>query len=305
MKAANDNDKYVRGTFADMIPAVLAYRNRPDHKPEPLQSSFTTEPATVHIEPEVRASMFTEQNLRVTPSVEEIAREMRNHPVRNADGRIVSIGRLKFSDGTQTEKAFTIGPDGDVVQYDRRMPTGAMLGCSERLTDSSGGGNAPAKVMVSTAALAEALGVQHRQYIPGRTPRRGKIYKSAEARALIESAIANTPVMPPVTKCPPGLANGTQQVSECFIGMKIGSTGRGGLIQWVDLYTAGREHDDWVAAEGALSDEDKETLDSTMTASNLAQLGYGGHRRTKERQAVKRLKAANDNLVAVMRKKAA
>lgn len=302
MKPANDNTPR---TLADQLAAVLAYRNRPEAPPEPMQSNFRTEPSTALVEPEVRMTLFTEQNLRVTPSVGEISREMRHTPVRNANGQIISIGRLRFSDGTQTEKASTRGPDGDVIQYDRRMPTGAMLGTSERLTDSAGGGNAPAKVLVSNVALSDALGVKHRPYVPGRTPRRGKSYKQAESRALLDAAIANTPVLPQVTVCPPGLANGTQQVSECFIGMKIGSTGKGGLIQWVDLFTAGREHDEWVAAEGALSADDKQTLDFTAAATSLYQLGHSGHRRTRERQAVRRLKAANDNILAALRKKSA
>lgn len=302
MTPANDN---APRTLADQLAGMLAYRNRPTHAPEPLQSNFKTDALEALVEPEVRATMFTEQNLRVTPSVQEIAREMHHTPERNDAGQITSIGHLRFSDGTQTEKAFTIGPDGDVIQYDRRMPTGAMLGTSERLTESSGGGNAPAKVVVTNLALADAVGVEPRAYIPGGKTRRGKSYKAAESRAMLDAAIANTPVMPPVTICPPGLANGTQQVSECFVGMKIGSSGKGGLIQWVDLYTAGREHDDWVAAEGSLSSEDRETLDFSMTAANLAQLGNHGHRRTRERQAVKRLKAVNDNYLQALRNYAA
>lgn len=304
MKPANDNTPR---TLADQLAAVLAYRNRPDAPPEPMQSNFRTEPSTVLVEPEVRMTLFTEQNLRVTPSIVEISREMRHPPVRNADGQITSIGRLRFSDGKQTEKAHARGPDGDVIQYDRRMPAGAMLGTSERLTDSAGGGNAPAKVIVSNAALADALGVEHRPYIPGRTPRRGKSYKQAESRALLDEAIANTPVLPPVMICPPGLANGTQQASECFIGMKIGSTGKGGLIQWVDLYTAGREHDEWVAAEGSLSEKDKSALKAAMTATSFEHLGMslGQSREYARRKGGKAaLVAANDNYLAAKQRRA-
>lgn len=298
MTPANDN---APRTLAGQLTGILHRRNTPDHPPEPIKSNFVTDPAVALVEPEVRATMFTEQNLRVTPSVEEIAREMRHPPVRNQDGQITAIGRLKFSDGTQTEKVSTIGPDGDVIQVDRRMPAGAMLGTSERLTDSSGGGNAPAKVLVSNAALAHAMGVAPRPYIPGRSIRRGRSLKASESRVMLAAAIANTPMLPPVTKCPPGLANGTQQVSDCFIGMKIGSSGKGGLIQWVDLYTAGREHEDWIVAESALSSDDRETLDFTMAAKSLTELGHSGHRRTRERQAVKRLKAANDNYLSALK----
>lgn len=296
-------------TLADQLSALIAKRNRPDHPPEPIVSNFVTDPVIVAIEPEVRATMFTEQNLRVTPSVEQIRREMHGPVDRNKDGQVIAIGRLKFSDGTQTEKAFTIGPDGDVVQYDRRMPTGAMLGTEERLTDSSGGGNAPAKVLVSNIALAEAMGVIHKPYVPGGRKRRGKSYKASESQAMLSEAIANTAVMPTVTICPPGLANGTQQASDCFIGMKIGSTGKGGLIQWVDLYTAGREHDDWVAAEQAIEPKDRAALDAAMTARTFADIGVAvgqSENYAKYRGGGKRaLVAANDNFLAAMSKRRA
>lgn len=303
--SANDN---APRTLAEQLAYVLAHRNMPDHEPEPLQSNWITEPATL-IEPEVRATVFAEQYLRVTPSLDEIARQM-DYPEERAApedggkrGKIIAIGRLRFSDGTQTEKAFTIGPDGDVIQYDRRMPTGAMLGTEERLTDGAGG-NTPAKVTISNSALAERMDVRHVEYIPGKTKRRGKSYTAEESRALIAEATANTPVMPPVTKLPPGLANGTARASDCFIGMKIGSTGKGGAPAWQDVFTSLEDRETWHRAHDELSPKDKAVLGKAMTARTIADLGENGHRRTLERQGWKHLIAANDNFAAAIKKHA-
>lgn len=300
MMPANDN--LPARSLAEQLTYVLALRNQPDHEPEPLQSNWATAPTEL-VEPEVRRELHGEQRLEITPSIEEIYREMHHTPTRNDADQIVAIGKLRFSDGTQTEKGFMVGPDGDVVQYDRRMETGAMLGCSERLMAATGSGSSPARINISNTAIAERFGVESVSYMPGKRNRRaGKSYSALESRALIADAIANTAVMPAVTTLPSGLACGTAQVSDQFIGMKIGSTGKGGGTNWQDMGSALEDYHTWRLAHAELSEKDKTVLEVAMTAKTLDELGVRGHRRTKERQAVKRLKAANDNLVAAVKK---
>lgn len=282
----------------------MAIRNMPDHNPEPIQSNWVTEPSQAHVEVEVRATLHTEQYLRVTPSLDEIYREMHHEPERNGDGQIVAIGRLHFSDGTQTEKAFTIGPDGDVIQYDRRMPTGAMLGAEERLTDGAGG-NAPARVTIGNSTLALRFGVQPVGYIPGGRKRRGTSYTAEQSRALIEQAIANTKTMPEVTRCPPGIANGTAQASDCFIGMKIGSTGKAGAASWVDQFVATQEREIERKAHDEMSTQDKAVLQAALVAGSLAEVGItvGQSPEYARRKGGKHaLVAANDNYAINLQK---
>lgn len=305
MTPANDNEP--KSKLAEQLTAFLSLRNTPDHRPEPLQSNWTTEPADALVEPEVRRELHGEQRLEITPSIQQIYREMHNAPIRNERGQIVAIGRLRFSDGTQTEKAFTIGPDGDVIQYDRRMPTGSMLGCEERLTVSAGAGAQPAKVTISNARLAERLGVEHAHYIPGKRKRRtGRSYTPTEAQALLDEAIANTVIMPPVTQCPPGLASGTAQASDQFIGMKIGSTGKGGAPSWVDTFTALREWEAFQAAFADLPEGAKGVLKGALVARSLKEVGLvAGHapeyaRRVGGKRA---LVAANDNFAMNVKKR--
>lgn len=288
-----------KGSLADQLQALLAYRNTPDHRPEPLQSNWSVAPANDNHITARTERLANEKLLKVTPTIEEILRNMREDWVWR-DGRVASIGRLKFSDGTKHEMGLVTGLDGKVERRMVRVPAGAMLGCTETLTEDAGGQSA--NITIGNAEFCRRMGVTPRKFIPSGTRRRGKSYSPAQSRALIAEAIANTPVMPAVTMCPPGVASGTAQYSDQFNGGKIGSTGKGGLIHWVDLYVAGLEHDAWVAAGHAVSPEDKAVLEAAMTATSLASMGRGGHRRTRERQALKRLVAANDNYFAAYRK---
>lgn len=290
-------------SLADQLSAVLTYRNTPDHTPEPIQSSWSVVPANDNAPLAKREGVKVEKLVKVTPSVEDIQRAMRGDWVWNGEGRLVAIGHLRFSDGKQTEPAMVRMADGTVERQWVRVRAGAMLGCTETITDEAGGKSQ--NVTISNAAFTERLGLPSRKFIPANRRRKGKSLTSAESRALIDAAIANTAIMPPVTKCPPGVASGTAQYSDQFIGMKIGSTGRGGLIQWVDLYVAGLEHQQWMDAVRSLDAGDAKTLDRAMTAQNLSDMGRSGHRRSRERQAVRRLLAANDNLIAAVKRRAA
>lgn len=315
IEAANDN---YPTKLAEQLSALLEYRNRPDTPPDPLQSSWGVTPDAVIVEREADDGEYVERFeedllLEVTPSIREIVRQANTgEVVRNDEGVVVQIGTLRFSDGEKHERAYKRGPDGDIVGYMRKMPRGAMLGAKEKVGGPHAGGPPPNVTISNSNLVALLLGRgengqpnNFRPYRAGRRDRRrGRSYTADESRVMIAEAIANTKVMPPVTKCPPGVACGTATFSDQFIGLKIGSTGKGGAPNWVDFFMAGREHDTWMESLAALDEETRAVLDGAMTAANLADLGTSGHRRTLERQAKRRLMAANDNLVAVTRKNA-
>lgn len=292
-----------RRSFSEQLSAVLTYRNQPDHPPEPLQSNWSVVPANDNKATAKTESLVGEKLLRVTPTIEEIMRATRGDWVWDEEGRLVAIGHLRFSTGTQTEKAYMRGPDGDVVQYYRHMPIGAMLGCREQLTDDAGG--QPSPPAVSNEELARRMGVQHRLYQRGTTRRPGKSYTAEQSRVLLGDAIANTKRMPPVTKCPPGIASGTARYSDQFIATKIVSSGHGALIQWQDLYSAGVDYAEYRKAHDALSTKDRKVLDKAMTAGSFAEIGTAAGqsmeyaRRKGGRRA---LVAANDNLASAVKK---
>jgi hypothetical protein len=308
--------------LAEQLSALLAYRNTPDHSPEPIKSNWSTEPANDNAAMTKVERLANEKLLKVTPSIEEIARNMREdwawHPPepsgRNdpktgeplnkaSTGPLKSIGRLKFSNGTQHEPVLIRGDDGKVER--RLMPVrrNAMLGCTETLTDEAGGQGGA--VTISNAVFCERMGVERRDFTPSGKRRPGKSFSPAQSRRMIDEAIANTLVLPSVTKCPPGVASGTAQYSEQFIGMKIGSTGKGGLIHWVDLYTAGLEHEAWVAAAGSLGEKDRAVLDAAMAAGALADIDPGGSDRGARKRGRRALIAANDNLAEYLKNFAA
>jgi hypothetical protein len=288
-----------KGSLAEQLTALWDYRNRPDHRPEPVASNWAVVPANDSGAVARSERLANEKLLKVTPSIEKILRNMREDWVWE-DGKLLAIGNLKFSDGNQYEPALVRAEDGKVERRMVKVRDRAMLGCTETLTEDAGG--QAGVVTISNAVFCDRVGVPHREFISGGKRRPGKSLSPKQSRAMIDRAIANTPVLPPVTMCPPGVASGTAQYSDQFIGMKIGSTGKGGLIHWVDLYTAGRDWDESKKAIDGLDKDHKETLDAAMSAQTMASLGKRGHRRTRERQALKRLVAANDNFLQAMRK---
>lgn len=301
-------------SIAEQLQALLAYRNTPGHTPEPVKSAWTVVKDEALIDIETSHGLFPEHRLEITPSIAEIERAYKNESgatdpgkiVRNDDRQIVAIGPLRFSDGNQTEKAFTIGPDGDVVQYDRRMPIGAMLGTTEKIGALAGGSDKPAMVEISNSALCAELALPNARYVSGtRKRRKGRSFTRDESVALLAKAIANTTVMPPVKKCPPGIACGTARFSAQFVGMKIGSTGKGGAPNWIDIGVALAEHAAERKAHEEISMSDKATLDAALTARTFKEVGMSaGFSSSYARRAGGRraLIAANDNF-AVARKK--
>ncbi|TIV38954.1 MAG: hypothetical protein E5V91_12500 [Mesorhizobium sp.] len=314
---------------------------KPEGPVEAVQTNWTIVPANDNANPEDIANTHVERRSAVRPTLSEIFRESakvdcRRVPVADVSkakgehdfelypiardveygiakddkGRehkvVVRIGRLRFSDGTQTEKGFARGIDGKMIMKDLEMPVGAMLRTEdqqERMLGGNGAGGA--YVEQSNLYFAQMLGAIEPRYVKGTERRQGRSYSADETRTMLADAYANTPVLPPVKRYRKGLPCGSQRVAESFLGMQKGKKGESGSVAWQDVSTHIVNREVWEATIAMLSDADTNVLDGALTARSLADLGDGSHRRTRERQGRRKLHAANDNLVAALKKSAA
>jgi hypothetical protein len=294
-------------SLAEQLSAVMAYRNAPDHPPESVQSNWTVVPANDNKAQVAEVDYSFERHLRMTPSVQEIMRQVELGPVeRNDVGQIIGIGKLRFSDGTQHERAYTLGPDGDVIRYQRRAESGAMLHTREQVEAMLGGrGYSDADLHNSNAYYADVLGTQPARYIKRTKRRNGPSMTAEQSRANLAQAIANTEVMPPITKCAPGLPCGTERVGDCFVGYLKPATGKTGSVAWEDFGQTIENAKVWRRVRQALRSGDKAALDAAMTAQSLEDVGVavGQSLEYARRKGGKRaLLAANDNLSAAINK---
>ncbi len=282
---------------------LRAWLTKPEGPIEPVKTNWSVVPANDN---ESLLDMHVDRQREIVPSIAEIMREAQHEPTRNAAGQIVAIGKLQFSDGAQTERAYANGPDGKVIRYDARAPAGAMLYTRERLTRERGPAQTP---HVPAGRLAEIMGVEHRKRIPAtRQPKGGKSYTSVEAQADLDAAIANTPVMPAVTKCPPGLPAATDNPADSFVGMKKGKKGESGAIAWEDISSSVAEREMWEATLDSLPVKDRKVLDAATKARNVAQVGASvgfGAEYSRRKGGMRALLAANENLRSALNKSAA
>jgi hypothetical protein len=298
-------------SLADQLSALMAYRNRPEGEPESVKTNWTTVPANDNADPEETIDFSFERNLLVTPSVQEILRQIKTKDVeRNDAGQIIRIGKLRFSDGTQTERAYTQGPDGDVIQMDARMPVGAMLGTTEKAKEQSGGkGYTQAQLEQSNLFFAAMLDTIEPRYIKRTKRRNGPSLTADESRVVLAKAIANTPKMPKVRRYKPGLPCGGQRIADSFIGMQKGKKGESGAIAWEDIATHKVNREIWDEALARLADEDKTVLDAALVARTYEEVGIAaGQSRLYARDnggGKRALKAANDNLAIILKETAA
>jgi hypothetical protein len=211
---------------------------------------------------------------------------------------VTRIGKLRFSNGTQTEKA-TMRVDGKVVEKSIRMPVGAMLGTRERLRKEKGGEQvwgASNKVWIDILDGKP----QRPQKIASGPVRRGKSYTAAESRAMLAEAVANTPVVPEVTVCPPGLPHKPERIADAFLAGKKTTCSGGGSMSWQITFGALTQAKEWKKACAEMLAEDVAVLDAALTAQNYGDIGAVVG---KSRKAGRRLlKAANDNLAKVIEK---
>jgi len=100
------------GSIAEQLAALRKFATTPDHTPEPLQTNWTTVAANDN-NPEDTEDLKHDRKRLVTPSVSEIMRNVATGDIEhNEAGQTVRIGRLRFSDGKQTEKAYRFTVDG-------------------------------------------------------------------------------------------------------------------------------------------------------------------------------------------------
>lgn len=295
------------GSLAEQLKALLAYRNRPEGDPEPIKTNWTTIATNDNADPEETEDFSFERNLLVTPSVQEIARQFRTKDIeRNEHGQIVRIGKLRFSDGTQTEKAYTTGPDGNIIQMDARMPVGAMLGTAEKVKEQSGGkGYTQAQLEQSNLFFAAVLGTIEPRYVKRTKRRNGPSLNAEQSRIELAKAIANTDAMPSVKRYKPGLPCGGQRVADSFLGMQKGKKGESGAIAWEDVATHKVNREIWEETLAQLSERDIATLDKAMEAKTYEEVGVADGQAVNYAKynggGKRRLIAANDNLAQALK----
>jgi hypothetical protein len=299
---------------------LLFYRSEPSG--ESFQTNWRIEPYSG--DPLEIANFATDATREYIPSRNEIMRQAAKAVYREVSGiglvpvggdfdmqtdaygfqAVARIGKLRFSDGTQTEKCFVLGLKNAVIRADLRMPVGAMLGCRERLSKKG-----VASARTSNKRLAELYKVDVPVQKPGRRKKgkRGTSLTADQSRAELAAAIANTPNMPPIKKCPPGLPIANADVGDIFIGLRKKRTGDEGMATWQDQYTAAAEREAYRLARRALADEHRRALDEALTAETLSDVGVAtGKTGDYARHAGRRvLIAANDNFAQAMKKFAA
>lgn len=301
-----------RRSLAEQLKALIAYRNRPEGPFEPLGTNWTTVPTNDNASPDEIADLRHERKLLITPSATEIMRHVKDGDVeRNEAGQIVRIGKLRFSDGTQTEWAYRLQEGSTKVEgYYHRMPVGALLGCREEVDVAKGGPSySSAELTASNRYFAEMLGTPPARFIKRVRRPKWKLVTRHDAQRWLDEAIANTPVMPAVTYYPPGLPCGSKRISDSFNGMKVAATGQSGAIAWQDISGAIAQREIWEETLAALKAEDVATLETAMTACSFAEVGVAAGQSPayadKRSGGKRRLLAANDNLSAALKKSAA
>ncbi|QTK78312.1 hypothetical protein AT6N2_C0404 [Agrobacterium tumefaciens] len=296
------------GSLAEQLAAVRRFATEPDHQPEPLQTNWSVVPANDNNPDEIEDLKHDRKRL-VTPSVAEIMKNVATGVVeRNSAGQVVRIGTLRFSDGTQTEKAYRLTIDGGVEEYAARMPAGAMLGSRDKVDVALGGDDNPQEVTESNQYFAEMLDTKKARYLTGKKHKGPRVRMTAEeARSELVKAYANTDMSKVTfTRCPDGLPCGSARIADSFLGMQKTTCAGGGSMMWQDIVTAMADRKEWFDAVDELKDEDRATLEAARSARNMAEIGMkAGHQgKQAERQGKRRLIAANDNLMAALRKSA-
>ncbi|WP_271025301.1 hypothetical protein [Rhizobium sp. RCAM05973] len=311
-------------SLAEQLTALKTYATTPDHEPEQLQTNWTLVAANDN-NPEDTEGMTVERRWRMKPSIEEIVRQVeegdveRNgattemttyngveHKTHSVHGPIVRIGRLRFSDGTQTERGHKLTIDGKVVATQIRMPVGAMLGTKDAAESQLGAEEDSQHVTASNRYFADLMKTLPHRYRPGGKRRPGRNYTRAEAIEMLAEAKANTDMSKvTITKYPDGLPCGSQKMADVFPGMVKTQQGESGSLAWQDIVIAKADRDVWASSIAALSDTDKTTLDSAVGASSFADLGGDAPRRTAFRKGRRALIAANDNLMEAIKAYAA
>lgn len=301
-------------SLADQLAAYRRFVTESDHDPEPAQTNWSVTPTNDN-DPEEISVLHAERHWDISPSVDEIMRQVKRGPiVRNDRGLIVQIGSLRFSDGTQTESGFKLTIDGKVVAHQFTLPPGAMIGTTDKERAVRGGEDA-----ADEAASNRYFGAPKKPDDPGglfqaafsKTRRRVSKAKrtgpqtKAEARQWLDDAIANTPVMPSVTKCPDGFPARPKRLAHLWPGLVKTATGDSGASGWEDIVSQRERRNEWHRWVDELKPVDRAVLEAARTAKTFADVSPGGTSRGARKRGRRMLLAANDNLMAAINKSAA
>lgn len=300
-------------SLAEQLKGVLSYRNRPEGPVEPVQTNWSTVAANDN-NPEDLAGMRTERRWAMRPTPDEIMAEVdldeeefgfavdengKKHKIT------VALGKLRFSDGTQTERGHKLVL-GEAVEAQIRMPVGALLGTRDRQERALGG-----DTITSNAGYTIRYGGKH----PGKVRRKAKkevnplVFVPStkeEAVADLVKARANTSAIPPVTTCKDGFPWKPSNLRELFLGLEKTPSGESGSIEWRDITSFIADREVWAASMAVITHQDRTTLDTALTASSFADVGVaaGQSRQYADKRGggKKRLIAANNNLMDAIRK---
>ncbi|QDC00351.1 hypothetical protein [Mesorhizobium sp. 8] len=237
---------------------------------------------------------------RVGYGVHIETREVDGEKVETKHKVVTRLGCWRFSDGEQTEQAHK-RRDKKVVKTRLKMPVGAMLGMRYEANQPRGGEGSRAG---SKPYFEAMLGAKHR-YVKGGLCKKGKSYSRAESATILAEAYSNTPVLPPVTMCEPGIASGgNYRPRDLFIGLQKTTCAGGGAINWQDAIETEENRKVWFTWVASLKDEDKAVLDIAKTARSYEDVGQSlGFSGDYARKAGKRaVLAANDNAREAMKK---
>lgn len=292
------------GSLAEQLAATLIFATAPDHEPEPIETNWTVTPANDN-NPEDVADMKTEKLWDISPSVEEMMKQAQAGPVQKNDaGQTVRIGRLRFSDGTQTEQAMKVTIDGKVVTFQDRMPTGAMLGTSDKERAQRGGDENPQELTDSNEYFVEMFGTKKPRYLKATKKRQPRQHISHEdAKRMLAAVYAKAgDVTKLITRYPDGLPCGSQKVADSFLGMRKTTCAGGGSMAWQDVVSETEQRRSWHDAVGYMADEHFDVLTHASKAKSLKEIGQArGFKGQYAIEAGRRLLiAANDNFAEAL-----
>ncbi|MCM5689336.1 hypothetical protein M8037_11065 [Sinorhizobium meliloti] len=212
---------------------------------------------------------------------------------------ITRIGKLRFSDGTQTERGHKLVLE-KVVEAQIDMPVGAMLGGREKSKRDKGG-----------EEDSSGSNTHYRWMVDGRTatppklrPKKQEREKTtkAEDRQALADAYANTPVMPDIKRYPDGFPASPTNLRQLFIGGRKGKNGESGSQAWQDIYTEKENREKFQRGLDAMQDSHVRVLTEAVSAKSLAELGetrgYNGRHAIDAGRRL--LRAANDNFLKAM-----
>lgn len=331
---ANDDPR--EADMADTFRPLVKYMSRPEEQPgrQPIATSWSIVPdndnspfcAELNDDGERERESFQELHREIVPSVGDITRELENAKIETrllggeywiasgdveygkaryhgeiSDRCIIRIGKLYFSNGHKTEMAM-VKDEGGPAMMRAETRQHSMLFTKERLSPAGSQSQGRARVNNDIAA---ALGVK--------LPVRKKSRKRSGGRGLgheariadLAAAYANTPVLPPVKKCPTGLPANMENISDAFVMFKRGPCIGGGSTEiWGDAFSAIRDREIWKQTFAELPDEDIEVIETAIVAKNYADIGkLRGHDGTYATKAGKRLLvAANENVDKILKK---